>query len=244
MVETGSWRPQPQDKRTPDHQRRRLYTANSYYCQLAPAAVPSVPILSRFIVHVLTTPLCIQLLRTTMAPLSRGSCECSLSCHLQGKHDKEKPWDHESINHWEVQRFSKEDNPTGLLEESSFAILFPKYRGEAAQTPAMLHSLHKHKIYMCIWPIVFWKLQLLAERYLREVWPVVTKALKEVGIGCELNLVSSASYNRCCFDPGVVSVHIAAALQLADWQGSVHCRAAQCSGQYDRREVHSLVNHA
>ena len=28
-----------------------------------------------------------------------------------------------------------------------------------------------------------------AERYLREVWPVVTKALKEVGIGCELNLV-------------------------------------------------------
>lgn len=30
-----------------------------------------------------------------------------------------------------------------------------------------------------------------AERYLREVWPVVTKALKEVGIGCELNLVRS-----------------------------------------------------
>lgn len=29
-----------------------------------------------------------------------------------------------------------------------------------------------------------------AERYLREVWPVVTKALKEAGIGCELNLVS------------------------------------------------------
>ena len=29
----------------------------------------------------------------------------------------------------------------------------------------------------------------VAERYLREVWPVVTKALKEVGIGCKLNLV-------------------------------------------------------
>jgi len=38
------------------------------------------------------------------------------------------------INHWEIQRFSKEDNPTGLLEESSFAILFPKYRGEASVT--------------------------------------------------------------------------------------------------------------
>ena len=88
--------------------------------------------------HVLTKPLCTQLCKI-MAPLSREACICSLSCPLQGKHDKEKPWDHEGINHWEVQRFSKEDNPTGLLEESSFAILFPKYRGEAAQTPAMLH---------------------------------------------------------------------------------------------------------
>lgn len=31
-----------------------------------------------------------------------------------------------------------------------------------------------------------------AEQYLREVWPAVTKALKEAGIACELNLV------RCC----------------------------------------------
>lgn len=61
----------------------------------------------------------------------------------QGKHDKEKPWDHEGINHWEIQRFSKDENPTGLLEESSFAILFPKYRGEATslltRQPFFLH---------------------------------------------------------------------------------------------------------
>ncbi len=31
-----------------------------------------------------------------------------------------------------------------------------------------------------------------AEQYLREVWPAVTRALKEAGIACELNLV------RCC----------------------------------------------
>jgi rRNA processing protein Krr1/Pno1 len=31
----------------------------------------------------------------------------------------------------------------------------------------------------------------LAEKYLRETWPVVTQALKEHGISCELNLVSS-----------------------------------------------------
>ena len=40
----------------------------------------------------------------------------------------------------------QEDNPNGLLEESSFDVLFPKYR----------------------------------ERYLRDAWPAVTKALKEV----------------------------------------------------------------
>lgn len=45
------------------------------------------------------------------------------------QHKKDKPWDHEGIDHWAIQPFSKEDNPGGLLEESSFATLFPKYRG-------------------------------------------------------------------------------------------------------------------
>jgi hypothetical protein len=65
------------------------------------------------------------------------------------QHKKDKPWDHEGIDHWAIQPFTKEDNPHGLLEESSFAALFPKYR----------------------------------EKYLREVWPAVTRALKEVRFG-------------------------------------------------------------
>ena len=32
---------------------------------------------------------------------------------------------------------------------------------------------------------------MLTEKYLREVWPAITRALREHGIGCELNLVSA-----------------------------------------------------
>ncbi|GAX78210.1 hypothetical protein CEUSTIGMA_g5652.t1 [Chlamydomonas eustigma] len=88
----------------------------------------------------------------------------------KGKHRKEKPWDHDGIDHWTVQPFSKDDNPNGLLEESSFAVLFPKYR----------------------------------EKYLREVWSAVTRALKEHGIRCELNLVEGSmtvKTTRKTYDP-------------------------------------------
>lgn len=91
----------------------------------------------------------------------------------KGKHEKDKPWDHEGIDHWTVPKFTKEDNPTGILEESSFAVLYPRYR----------------------------------EKYLREVWPAVTRSLKELGIGCELNLVEGSmtvKTTRKTFDPFVI----------------------------------------
>ena len=34
------------------------------------------------------------------------------------------------VKHWETVKISREDNPGGMIEESSFAVLFPKYRGE------------------------------------------------------------------------------------------------------------------
>ena len=46
----------------------------------------------------------------------------------------------------------------GLLEESSFATLFPQYR----------------------------------EKYIREVWPAVTRALEKQKVACELNLVEGS----------------------------------------------------
>ncbi len=65
------------------------------------------------------------------------------------QHDKPKPWDHDGINHWEVSKFSKEDNPYGLLEESSFAILFPKYRGERSATLSYLICSRTFEVMSC-----------------------------------------------------------------------------------------------
>ena len=42
------------------------------------------------------------------------------------KYRKEKPWDNDpTLDKWKVDEFKPEDNPNGLLEESSFAVLFP-----------------------------------------------------------------------------------------------------------------------
>ncbi|KAL7415496.1 hypothetical protein BDY24DRAFT_383163 [Mrakia frigida] len=42
---------------------------------------------------------------------------------------KEKPWDTDDIDQWKIEPFTANDNPAGAFtEESSFAVLFPKYR--------------------------------------------------------------------------------------------------------------------
>lgn len=49
--------------------------------------------------------------------------------------------------------------------------------------------------------------QFVAEKYLREVWPAVTKALKEHGIACELNLVEGSMNvrtTRKTWDPYII----------------------------------------
>jgi ribosomal RNA assembly protein len=74
------------------------------------------------------------------------------------KYRRDKPWDNEQIDHWKIEDWKDEDLQGSLLEESSFATLFPKYR----------------------------------EKYLRDVWPVVTKALEGVGLDCELNLIEGS----------------------------------------------------
>eukprot|EP00743_Colponemidia_sp_Colp-15_P002583 GILK01002798.1.p1 GENE.GILK01002798.1~~GILK01002798.1.p1 ORF type:complete len:380 (+),score=91.92 GILK01002798.1:50-1189(+) len=44
------------------------------------------------------------------------------------KHRKPKPWDLPTIDKWKIDEFKPDDNPSGMIEESSFATLFPSYR--------------------------------------------------------------------------------------------------------------------
>jgi ribosomal RNA assembly protein len=89
------------------------------------------------------------------------------------KYRKPKPWDTDDIDHWKVDEWKPDFMPAPLLEESSFATLFPQYR----------------------------------EKYLREVWPLVTTELGKLGIGCELNLIEGSmtvKTTRKAVDPYII----------------------------------------
>lgn len=61
---------------------------------------------------------------------------------------KDKPWDNDKVEHWKIEKFTPEDNPHSLLEESNFATLFPQYREQyLKQTwPDVKRVLASHEI--------------------------------------------------------------------------------------------------
>ncbi|XP_031566418.1 KRR1 small subunit processome component homolog [Actinia tenebrosa] len=67
----------------------------------------------------------------------------------KNKWRRDKPWDHEGIDHWKIDKFNQEHNPHGLVEESSFATLFPKYREKYLKEvwPAVEKLLKEHHLH-------------------------------------------------------------------------------------------------
>ena len=59
-------------------------------------------------------------------------------------------WDNDSIDHWKIEPFEAEDNPKPMLEESSFATLFPRYREKYLQQvwPHVQRTLKEHVCYI------------------------------------------------------------------------------------------------
>lgn len=91
----------------------------------------------------------------------------------KNKYRKDKPWDHAGIDHWAVEPFKPEQAAGPLVEESSFATLFPQYR----------------------------------EKYLRDVWPLVKRAMEPYGVAAKLDLVEGSmtvSTTRKTFDPFII----------------------------------------
>lgn len=62
-----------------------------------------------------------------------GEAEEKPLTRYKGKHDKDKPWDDPSIDHWKIDKFESSWNETGMLEVSSFSTLFPQYREKYLQ---------------------------------------------------------------------------------------------------------------
>lgn len=65
------------------------------------------------------------------------------------KNRKDKPWDNDpTLDKWKIEEFKPEYNPSGLLEESSFATLFPQYREKYLKEiwPLAEKDLEKHNI--------------------------------------------------------------------------------------------------
>ena len=115
------------------------------------------------------------------------------------QHRKDKPWDDGSVDRWKIDPFTKEDNPHGLLvrAESSRPAVPP-----TLTCTALVRSFARQE--ESSFATLFPKYR---EKYLREVWPSVTKALKEQGLGCELNLVEGSmtvKTTRKTYDPYII----------------------------------------
>lgn len=64
------------------------------------------------------------------------------------KYRKDKPWDSDDIDHWRLEEWDPTSMKAPLLEESSFATLFPKYREHYLREvwPVVTKSLESHGI--------------------------------------------------------------------------------------------------
>ena len=65
------------------------------------------------------------------------------SINKNKKYRKDKPWDTDDIDHWKVEEFKVGDMQSHLLEESSFATLFPKYREKYLKEVSIFHTRNR-----------------------------------------------------------------------------------------------------
>jgi ribosomal RNA assembly protein len=93
-------------------------------------------------------------------------------------HRKEKPWDHEGIDHWKIEPWTDDDaqRVRPFAEESLFATLFPKYREKYLQGvwPSVTAVLAEHGV-DCVLDLVEGSLTVKTTRRTRDPF-IVLKA--------------------------------------------------------------------
>ena len=110
---------------------------------------------------------------SSSSSLSTSSSTSASASGKNKRYRKDKPWDTDDIDHWAPISVTPDTPLPPPLEESSFAVLFPRYR----------------------------------EKYLREVWPLLTSTLKAYGVACELDLIEgsmSVRTTRRCWDVSMI----------------------------------------
>ena len=103
------------------------------------------------------------------------------------RHRKPKPWDTDDIDHWKVEPWAPPAAASGGGKPGSAA---------AAAGPLLLEE----SSFATLFPQY-------REKYLREVWPLVTRELAKLGVACELNLVEgsmSVATTRRTSDPYII----------------------------------------
>jgi len=100
------------------------------------------------------------------------------------KYRKEKPWDHDGIEHWKVEVRGRRSWPLNMQAASSVNVLHPIRRPELQEwKPEFLKGpLTEESSFATLFPQY-------REKYLREVWPLVTAELK---VRCCVHLLARA----------------------------------------------------